>query len=53
MACRKVQVQLRGQGFPPDQGDSIPIVIVANTYTVEHPYGAGGDGTVGLGGAEA
>ena len=53
MACRKVQVQLRGQGFPPDQGDSIPIVIVADTYTVEHPYGAGGDGSVGLGGAAA
>ena len=41
------------QGFPPDQGDSLPRVIVDDTYTVEHPDGAGGDGPVGLGGAAA
>ena len=53
MASRKVQVPLLGQGLPPDQGNSLSRVIVADIYTVEHPDGAGGEGPVGLGEAAA
>ena len=46
--CRKIQVPHRSPGFPPDQRDSLPRVIVTDTYGVEYPDFAGGDGSICL-----